>query len=146
MLITAIAKRGEITFVMLPWIVATTGVMLWPAIRGGSSALQSTTGEIRDVTVFRPPSTTRSPNTLTTLQAFDRVHAAFLLGTDKQPNFLLDFVDHGSAGALKNGTKVAIEYDPDNPRRAHLAAGSRTHYWKNAAIPVGAVLGLALLL
>jgi hypothetical protein len=145
-LATAVAKRGGIAFVMPAWIVVTTVVLIVPVIRGGSPTMQSAIGEIRDATVFRAPTTTRSPNTLTTLQAFDRVHVAFTPGADKPQAFVLDFIDHGSAGDLKNGAKVPIEYDPAHPRHAHLTGGSRTHYWKNAAIPTSAVLGLALLL
>ena len=145
-LIAAAAKRGGIAFVMPTWIVVATVVLLVPVIRGGSSSMQNTTGEIRDVRVFRAPSTTRSYTTLSTLQEFDRLHVAFTPVAAAQQVFLLDFVDHGSAGDLKNGATVAVEYDPANPRRAHLTGGSRTHYWKNAALPAGAVLGVALLL
>ena len=80
-----------------------------------------------------------------TLQEFDRVHAFFVPDGTTQPVFLLDFIDRGSGGQLAEGAKVTVEYQATTPQEARLAQGTRTHYWKNAAVPVGAMLVMAWL-
>jgi hypothetical protein len=142
--VAAIIKRGGVGFVLPAWAVLTVALLAWPTVRGGAATMKTTTGVVRSVASFRmPPST--SHRTAITLQEFDRVHASFLPDGTTQPGFILDFVDHGSAGTLTEGSTVEVEYNVADPRQAGLKQGRRTHYWKNALIPVGAVLGLAWL-
>ena len=118
-------------------------MILWPALRE-SRAMRTTTAEVRSVTLFQLPRST-SHRTMVTLQEFDRVHAAFVPEGASDTAFALDFVDHGSVRELREGAAVQIQYSVDNVRAARLVEGTRSHYWKNAVVPVTAVLGLALL-
>jgi hypothetical protein len=143
--VAAIVKRGSPRVLLTAWAVATAAVVAWPSVRGGQASSTTATAEIRDVREFLTPRSTRARTWSITLQQFDRVHAAFVPQRSAEPVFLLDFVDHGSVGGLSEGAKVSVAYNSDTPEAARLVEGTRTHYWKNAAVPVGAALAAAWL-
>ena len=140
----AVTRKGSARVWLLAWAVVSTAAIIWPAV-GGTADVGSATADVRDVTEFRAPTSTRARTRLITLQEFDRVHAAFVPEGATQPVFMLDFIDHGSVPSLTEGGKIAVQYRRDMPESARLVAGERTHYWKNAVIPVGAVVGFAWL-
>jgi hypothetical protein len=142
----AILKRGRPAHVFVLWMVVTAGVLAW------SGGARPTTGrtmiavaDVRAVSVFRAPTGMARRNRLTTLQEFDRVHAAFVPEGTTQAVFVLDFVDHASIPNLSEGSRVNVEYRIDDPERARLSQGTKTHYWKNSSIVVGVVLIVAVL-
>lgn len=142
--VAAIVRRASARALLFAWAVATAAIFTWPAVPGATASPATARAEIRSVTEFLTAKTTRARTTFT-LQEFDRVHAAFVPQGATRPVFLLDFVDHGSGGGRAEGAMVAVEYDRGNPDAARLVQGRRTHYWKNAAIPVGAALAAAWL-
>jgi hypothetical protein len=142
--VAAVLKRGSVAVIMPVWALVTLAFVVWTGMRSGGPT-KAAMGQVRSVSVFQTP-TSSSRRTLTTLQAFDRVHVSYVPEGATSPSFALDFVDHGSAGTLAEGASVPIEYNTADLHEARLAVGSRSHYWKNAAIPVGAVLGLAWLM
>jgi len=144
--IAAIVKRGSPRLLFAAWAVTAAAVVAWPGVRVAQADSVMATAEIRSVREFLAPRSSRARTRFITLQEFDRVHAAFVPQGTTQPVFLLDFVDHGSVGDLSEGAKVAIAYNPAAPEAARLVEGQRTHYWKNAAVPVGAAIAAAWLL
>ena len=142
----AIARRGRPAYVFFVWVLLTAGVVGWTRLYGRSSGRTMTAvADVREVSVFRAPTGMARRNRLTTLQEFDRVHAAFVPEGTKQAVFVLDFVDHGSIPSLSEGSRVNVEYRVDDPARARLTQGAKTHYWKNSALLVGIAFAAALL-
>ena len=144
--IAAIVKRGSPRLLFAAWAVATAAVIAWPSLRDAQASSMKATAEIRAVREFLTPQSSRARTRFITLQEFDRVHAAFVPQGEMQPVFLLDFVDHGSVGGLSEGARVSVAYNPDRPEAARLVDGERTHYWKNATVPVLAAIAAAWLL
>ncbi len=137
--VAAVMRRGSTRVLVAIWVVTMAAVTAWPALQKSSSPTLTATAEIRDLREFQTPTSSRARYAMMTLQEFDRVHASFVPRNETRPVFLLDFVDHGSV-KLAAGSGVAVEYKDGNPAGARLQQASRTHYWKNAAVPVGAML------
>lgn len=142
-LVSAVVRRAAPALLVWVWAIATVLLVAWPRIADVTSPARTADAEVREVTEFVMPQGSRSPRIMTTLQGFDRILATFVPDGTKQAVFLLDFVDHGSVANLAPGSRVIVTYRAANPHGARLEQGSRTHYWKNAAVPVGAMLGLA---
>jgi hypothetical protein len=139
----SVFRKGRASLVLMVWAAGMIAVLGLPAARtAASTTFKRATGQVLEVELFtlRPGSSRKVP---LTVQEFDRVQAEFLPDGADHPIVAVDFIDHDSAAGLTEGASAAVEYDPANLRRARLAGGTRTHYWKNALVPVGAVLGLA---
>ena len=142
----SVFRKGGAFLVFMVWGAGMIAVLGVPAARAAASTtFKRATGQVREVETFaiRPGSSRRVP---LTLQEFDRVQAEFLPDGADHPSVAVDFIDHDSVAGLVEGATAAVEYDPANLRRARLAGGTRTHYWKNAMVPAGAVIGLAWVL
>jgi hypothetical protein len=142
--LAATLKRGTPAHILAVWVVMMAGTEAWSIVQAAKSDDVSATAEVRTVSWFQASTTSRRRAEVR-LQAFDRVHAVLLPADAKEPVYFLDFVDHGTVAGLKEGSKVAVEYKPGAPDAARLVDGSRSHYWKNAVIPIGAVIALAWL-
>jgi hypothetical protein len=141
----SVFRMGRASLVLMVWAAGMIAVLGLPAARAASTTFKRATGQVREVEsfTFRTSSSRKVP---LTLQEFDRVQAEFLPDGADHPSVAVDFIDHDSVAGLAEGATAAVEYDPTNLRRARLAGGTRTHYWKNAMVPAGAVIGLAWVL
>jgi hypothetical protein len=137
--LAALIRRGTTRVLVAIWVLTMVAVTAWPALQAANSQTLTAAADVRDVREFRTPRNSRARYAMMTLQEFDRVHASFVPRNGTRPVFMLDFVDHGSA-SLSAGSRVTVEYTADNPEGARLQQGTRTHYWKNAIVPVGATL------
>ena len=141
-LIAALLRRGSPALLLGVFMVAMATFTGWPMMQAARAETLTAQAEVRSVSTFQE---TRRRTGALRLQAFDRVHAVFVPQGAKEPVYLLDFVDHDTAAGLREGAHVAIEYKANRPEAGRLAEGARTHYWKNAIVPVAAVLGLGWL-
>jgi hypothetical protein len=143
--VAAVMRRGSTRVLVAIWVLAMVAATAWPALQQARSSTLTATADIREVREFRTPNNSRSRYAMTTLQEFSRVHASFVPSGAARPVFMLDFVDRDSV-TLSAGSRATVVYDAGNPERARLQEGTRTHYWKNAVVPVGAMLAFGWLL
>jgi hypothetical protein len=139
-LVAAVVRKSTARVLVGTWMPLMAAAAAWWVYDAGRGETRTAMADVGEVREFRTPTSSRARYAMMTLQEFDRVHASFIPERGAERVFLLDFVDRGSTARLSEGSRVMIKYKTATPEGARLAAGTRTHYWKNAAVPVGVLL------
>ena len=139
-IVGGVARRTSTRLLVGTWMLLMAAAAASSVFDASRAQTRTAIADVRDVREFRMPASSRARYAMMTLQEFDRVHASFVPDGGKERVFLLDFVDRGSIAKVTEGARVPIEYKAGAPQGARLATGARTHYWKNAAVPVSAML------
>jgi hypothetical protein len=144
-----------VVLIGLAWMGAGL-LLLFPALSPSRAGPASTTARVAAVNLISkaPARNTsrrhRAPRALgdaarKLAKPYQVVQLRFSIPGHPDSALAVDAVDSGSVSGLQVGTEVPIRYDPQSPRDAQLAVGSRSYLERNRYHFRTPVIGMALL-